>query len=148
MKRPLILVTNDDGVTAPGRDVAEQARGILRALDGSLKAAKLTRSQVVSTNVYLTDLRLLDAADIEYQRFFAGALPARTVLQAILDPPEARICISAVAWRGNPERQPATGAVLAGDTLYLSAGIPGATGSIQQQVDQVMLNQEETLKAA
>ena len=155
------------GITARGRDVVEQTRGVLRALDDALDSAKLTRAHVVSTNVYLTDLRLLHAADVEYRKYFRQAYPARTVLQASIDPPDARIAISAVATRDLAARkvihppgwtapaQPSTHAVLAGDTLFFSGGVPinprdnsFAGDTIHEQVDQVMRNQEDLLKAA
>lgn len=155
------------GITARGRDVAEQTRRILRALDASLTSAKLTRAHVVSVNVYLADWRLRDAADVEYRRYFQEPYPARTVLQASLDFPEAAICISAVATRDLAARtiiqpagwptpgQPSSYAVVAGDTLLLSGGLPlnprdGALvgNTIQQQVERIMRNQEDILRTA
>lgn len=155
------------GITARGRDVTEQVRGVLRALDASLRSANLTRAHVVSVNVYLADWRMRDVADAEYRRYFRDPYPARTVLQASLDSPSAAICISAVATRDLAARkviqpagwrtteQPSSYAVLAGDTLFLSGGLPldprdGALAgnTIQQQVDRIMRNQEDILKAA
>lgn len=136
------------GITSPGGSVADQTRRVLRRLDKSLKAAKLSRANVASVNLYLTDLRLLDSVDAEYRAFFGAGLPARTVLQALLEPPRASICISAVAWRGQVKRFPGHRAAMAGDTLYLPAGVSGAGDAIQEQVERIMTTQEETLKSA
>ena len=136
------------GLTAPGGNAAEQSRRVLRRLDASLKAAKLSRANVVSVNLYLSDLRLLDSVETAYQAYFRGGLPARTVLQAALEPPGASVCISAVAWRGPVKRFSQHQANLAGDTLYLPDGVPTAGTTIQDQVHGIMSAQEEVLKSA
>ena len=136
------------GLTAPGGNAAEQSRRVLRRLDASLKAAKLSRANVASVNLYLSDLRLLDSVEAEYKTFFRAGVPARTVLQAVLEPPEASVCISAVAWRGQIKRFSEHQANMAGDTLYLPAGVPPSGATIQEQVHGVMSAQEGVLRSA
>lgn len=154
------------GKYAPG-DVRAQTRQTLRNIGDALNAAGIDFKNVVSTTVWIADLRLLPAADEVYREFFPKDFPARSDFEAQLMAPEAMIEINAVAVKDASLRQivqpagaraparPVSDAVRAGDTLFLSALHPvdSATGnilgeSIQPQTEQVMRNQEALLKFA
>ena len=156
------------GGFAPG-DVKTQTRRCLDLVGKVLKEAGLDYSHVVSTTLYLADIRTLDAADAAYRDVFAGPhYPARTEIESQLLIPEALAEVSAVAVLGDPRasiylkpdgwaepKRPVSHAVLAGGTLFFSALRPvnPATGAlagdtIVEQATQVMRNQEAVLAAA
>lgn len=155
------------GGFAPG-DVKTQTRRCLELVGRVLKEAGLSYSHVVSTTLYLTDIRTLDAADQAYREVFADRFPARTEIESQLLIPEALVEVSAVAVRGDwkaaiypsPDgwarpKRPQSHGVLAAGTLFFSTLRPTdpATGAlagntIQEQTAQVMRNQEALLAAA
>ena len=167
----LVYVSGMVGRDAKGAfargDVGAQVRQTLDNIGRVLKAAGLGFGNVVSTTMYLTDLRTLPAADAVYRQFFPKDFPARTTVESQLMTPEGLVEISAIASREmsgkrfiHPEAWPSPGApvsyaVEAGGALFLSALQPvdPATGtlagdSVQSQTERVMLNQEEILRAA
>jgi 2-iminobutanoate/2-iminopropanoate deaminase len=149
-----------DGGFAPG-DVKTQTRRCLELVGKVLKEAGLDYKHVVSTTLYLTDIRTLNAADQAYNEFFQGKAPARVELESQLLIPEALVEVSAIAVRGGDARhiQPQgwikPAGVLANGTLFFSSLRPvdPLTGrlvgdTIEAQTAQVMRNQAEVLKAA
>ncbi len=156
------------GGFAPG-DVKTQTRRCLELVGKVLKEAGLDYRNVVSTTLYLADIRTLDAADQAYREVFTAPLfPARFELESQLLIPEALVEVSAVAIRGDwrsaiylkPEgwaepKRPLSHGVLAGGTLFFSALRPVdpasgalAGNTIEEQTTQVMRNQEAVLAAA
>ncbi len=155
------------GGFAPG-DVKTQTRRCLELLGKVLKEAGLSYRHVVSTTLYLTDIRTMGAADAAYREIFEEPFPARFEVESQLLIPEALVEVSAVAvrgdWRGviylKPDgwrapSGPFSHAALAAGTLFFSSLRPvdPATGAlaghtIQEQVTQVMRNQEAVLSAA
>jgi 2-iminobutanoate/2-iminopropanoate deaminase len=92
-----------DGQGLPaGPDVGEQTSLVLENLERTLAAAGSSRRDIVSTTVYLTDMRDINAMDREYSLFFEGLVfPSRTTVQVCaLGRAEFKIEISAVARRG------------------------------------------------
>jgi enamine deaminase RidA (YjgF/YER057c/UK114 family) len=138
------------GIHTARGNAAQQTREVLNRLNAELKRSGLDARHVVSTNVYVTDLRLLPEVDAVYERYFAKSPPARTVLEAGLLTPGAVVEISAVAVRDLATRRAAaSGAVLAGDTLFLPGLRPGDPNSpVQAQTEQVMRQQESILASA
>ena len=155
-----------DGSVAKG-EIRAQTRQVLVNIGAALDAAGLGFEHVVSTNVYLSDIRHLGAADEVYREYFPKDFPARTVLESMLMGPDFIVEISAIAvndlaekeviqpqgWQ--PPKPPLSHAVRAGDTLFLSAFEPVdaksgklAAMTIREQTTQVMRNQEEALRAA
>lgn len=155
------------GGFAPG-DIKTQTRRCLELVGKVLKEAGLTYANVVSTTLYLTDIRTLGAADEAYREVFTGSYPARTEIESQLLIPEALVEVSAVAMRGDartiiyltPEgwrkpSRPMSHGVFAAGTLFLSAMRPvdPATGTlagdtIEAQTTQLLRNQEALLAAA
>ena len=156
------------GGFAPG-DVKTQTRRCLELVGKVLKEAGLDYHNVVSTTLYLADIRTLDAADQAYREAFTAPLfPARVEIESQLLIPEALVEVSAVAIRGdwrsaiylNPKgwadpKRPISHGVFAAGTLFFSALRPvdPASGAlagngIQEQTAQAMRNQEALLAAA
>jgi|GEM_PF-225186 len=155
------------GGFAPG-DVRKQTQRCLELVGRVLREAGLDYPHVVSTTLYLADIRTLNQADEAYRMFFPGSFPARTEIESQLLIPEALAEVSAVAYRGDPGGitrirpdgwpepvRPVSYAVRAAGTLFFSALRPvnPATGalagtSIEEQTSQVMKNQEAILAAS
>ncbi len=156
------------GGFAPG-DVKTQTRRCLELLGKVLDEAGLDYRHVVSTTLYLADIRTLDAADQAYRAVFTAPMfPARVEIESQLLIPEALVEVSAVAVRGDwrsaiylkppgwaEPRRPVSHGVLAGGTLFFSALRPvdPSTGAlagntIEEQTTQVMQNQEAVLAVA
>jgi enamine deaminase RidA (YjgF/YER057c/UK114 family) len=148
-------------------DAAAQMRQALENMRSTLKTAGLGLKDVVSTNVYIADIRNLGAVDRVYREYFRPPFPARTTLEALLTGPDEMVEISAITASTTLPRQainptgwpapatPLSYAVRAGDTLFLSSLKPvnpetGALAglAITAQTQQVMSNQEEILKTA
>ncbi|MFN7920434.1 MAG: RidA family protein [Bryobacteraceae bacterium] len=146
-------------------DIKTQTRRALDLVAKVVKEAGLDTRNIVSTTLYLTDIRTLDAADAAYREFFQEPYPARVEIESQLLIPEALVEVSAVAVRGDwraiePEgwakpKRPASHAALAGGTLFFSSLRPvdPATGAlagnaIEQQVAQTVRNQQAALAAA
>ena len=155
-----------DGSVAKG-EIRAQTRQVLVNIGLALDAAGLSFEHVVSTNVYLADIRHLEAMNEVYREYFPKDFPARTVLESMLMGPDFIVEISAIAvnelaekqviepqgW--HPPKPPVSHVVRAGDTSFLSAFEPAdpktgklAAMTITEQTDQVMRNQEEALRAA
>jgi 2-iminobutanoate/2-iminopropanoate deaminase len=157
------------GGFAPG-NVKTQTRRCLELVGKVLTEAGLDYRHVVSTTLYLADIRTLDAADAAYREVFpqGAPYPARTEIESQLLIPEALSEVSAVAvlgdWRANiylnpkgwaEPKRPLSHAVLAAGTLFFSALRPvnPATGAlvgdtVGEQTAQAMRNQEAVLSSA
>jgi 2-iminobutanoate/2-iminopropanoate deaminase len=71
---------DDEGHTV-GTGLPEQAQQVLRNISRCLEVAGAAPSDIVSTVVYLTDIRDIDALDEAYRQFFPGPrYPARTTV--------------------------------------------------------------------
>ncbi|MFA6584436.1 MAG: RidA family protein [Elusimicrobiaceae bacterium] len=88
-----------DSVTGEivGGDVKAQTRQVLENLDAILKAAGFTRSDVVKTNVFLTDLSNFADMNEVYGDFFSKNPPARTTVQVVALPKAAMVEIELIA---------------------------------------------------
>lgn len=81
---------------APG-DVREQTRAALRRLEGALAAGGLEFSDVVSTRVYLTDIRHFGAMNEVYASVVPQPRPARTTVGTPLMSADALVEIQMLA---------------------------------------------------
>ena len=84
------------GQMAPG-DVAAQTRQVLINIGALLQAAGLTYTDVVRTTVFLADLSDFSAMNDVYRTFFSEGFPARSTIQAVRLPLDARVEIDAIA---------------------------------------------------
>jgi 2-iminobutanoate/2-iminopropanoate deaminase len=80
-----------------GADAREQAARVLANLDAVLRAAGLTRANVVKTTVFLIDLADFGAMNEAYSNYFQAPFPARSTIQVAALPKGARVEIEAVA---------------------------------------------------
>ena len=105
---------------------------MLTALEGVLKQAETSLSQVVTVNVVLRKPDDFKAMNEAYAKFWPKDPPSRTTIVADLADADAKLGISAVALRSGAPREvvqpagwkrpdsPYTYAIRSGDTVYLS----------------------------
>lgn len=77
--------------------IAEQTEQVLRNLAEVLRAAGTGLEAVVKTTVFLADMNDFVAMNEVYGRYFPGAPPARSTVQAARLPRDARVEIDVVA---------------------------------------------------
>jgi len=144
-----------------------QVKQSLENLGAVLKSAGLDFSDVVNSNVYLTDIKNFAAMNKVYKTYFPAHPPARTTIAIPALPGDSQVEITFIASRSKSRRyvypegvKPAatdlyTGGVRVGDILYLSG--QGSRhyktkefpqGEIEAHVKQVMENLGAVLKAA
>ena len=80
-----------------GGGIAEQTDRVLKNVAAVLEAAGSSLDQVVKTLVFLADMDDFAAMNEVYARFFPGAPPARSTVQAARLPKDARVEIETVA---------------------------------------------------
>ncbi|MCH2203680.1 MAG: Rid family hydrolase [Fuerstiella sp.] len=134
-------------------------------IDQELSRVGFTFSDVVSVQVWLTDLEKYQEMNNAYRQFFGQQFPARTTLGVTALPDGSMVQIAMVAVKGPKQVIRPTGAdtsnlpfspgILAGDTLYLSGhvGINPESGKLVEgdigdHVVQTLKNIQAVLKAA
>ena len=80
-----------------GGGIAEQTERVLKNVAAVLEAAGSSLDQVVKTLVFLADMNDFAAMNEVYGKFFTGAPPARSTVQAARLPKDARVEIEAIA---------------------------------------------------
>lgn len=80
-----------------GDDISSQTRQSLENIRAILAAAGLTMSGVVKTTVFLKDMADFAAMNKVYAEFFTDECPARSAVQVVCLPKDARVEIEAVA---------------------------------------------------
>ena len=80
-----------------GGGIAEQTERVLQNVSAVLEAAGSSLDQVVKTLVFLADMNDFAAMNEVYGKFFTGAPPARSTVQAARLPKDALVEIEAVA---------------------------------------------------
>jgi 2-iminobutanoate/2-iminopropanoate deaminase len=93
-----IAIDPASGTYTPATIEAETRR-TLNNLRAVLKAADMTLENVVSTTVYLADLRDFGAMNAVYAEFFGATPPARATIEAARIPGDAKVEIAAIAVR-------------------------------------------------
>jgi len=159
-------VASVPGSTSLPQGIEAQTRQTLDNLGVLLKAAGLDFSDVVSANVFLSDMRYYDGMNTAYRNFFPSSPPARATVEAGIVVQDALLEISMIAARrgvrkamvapdGWPTpKPPYSWGVLAGDTLFIS-GLVGADAvsgiaagpDITTQTEAACRNLEAVLKA-
>ncbi len=93
----ITAISRDDGRVVPA-DIGAQTRMILGNLESILEAAGSDLAHVVSTTVYLRDIENdYDGFNAAYDERFAGNPVPRTVVQATMRSPDARVQIQMIA---------------------------------------------------
>jgi 2-iminobutanoate/2-iminopropanoate deaminase len=64
----------------PGATPEDEARLVLDAVKGTLEAAGLTMSDLLSVQIFCSDVSLFDQFNTVYRTYFPGGLPARAFL--------------------------------------------------------------------
>jgi 2-iminobutanoate/2-iminopropanoate deaminase len=78
-------------------DIAAQTHRVMRNLTAILEAAGTTMDAVVRCSVYLADMNDFAAMNEVYGSYFSQPAPARSTIQAVRLPKDARIEIDVIA---------------------------------------------------
>lgn len=78
-------------------DFDGQLAQILENIDGLLKACDLTRSHIIKTSIFMTDLGLFSKVNEAYTNYFEAPFPARSCVQVPALPKGALIEIEVIA---------------------------------------------------
>ena len=144
----------------PSGSFDAQVRQTLENLSAVLKAAGLDFSNVVKSDVYLTDMANFEKMNEVYKTYFKSDRPVRATVGVAALPGEIPIEITLVAAKntatarkivtpeGTPPGMPFSPAILLGDRLFLSGKAGFAKGGVEAQVKEVMDGQGVVLKAA
>jgi enamine deaminase RidA (YjgF/YER057c/UK114 family) len=74
---------------AKGESVAKQTQEILSIIDGHLAKAGTDKSKLLSTNIYITDMKNFAEMNAAWDAWVSpGNTPARATVEAKLAPPE------------------------------------------------------------
>jgi enamine deaminase RidA (YjgF/YER057c/UK114 family) len=93
---PLVVVA---GTTAPGADVATQAREALRRIEAALAEAGATIADVVRTRMFVTDIERWREVAVVHAEVFAEVRPVATLVEvSALIAPDLLIEIEAEAY--------------------------------------------------
>ena len=110
------------GVPA-GPNLAKQTRYVLENIASVYKAAGLELADTVKAQVFLTDLKDMQAFERVWKEFFPSAPPRTAVQVGALLVPGCRVEIDLIAVHRKVKRKAADGAVLVGETLYCAGQI-------------------------
>lgn len=159
-------IANEPGTTNVSGDASAQTLKTLENLRTVLKAAGLDTSDVVDTNVYLSDARHFAAFNKVYQQEVQAPRPTRTTVAADIAIPGSLTEISMIAVRRGVERRAITPegwpvhpsfswGWLVGDTLLISGLVSNdpTTGKVllgepKAQIKKTMENIGKVLEAA
>ncbi len=83
------------GEMATGFDA--QLENIMKNIDGLLHSQDLTRSNIIKTTVFMTDLAQFGKVNEAYTKFFVAPYPARSTVQVSALPKGAVVEIEVVA---------------------------------------------------
>lgn len=83
------------GEMAAGFDA--QLENIMKNIDGLLHSQDLTRSNIIKTTVFMTDLAQFGKVNEAYTKFFVAPYPARSTVQVSALPKGAVVEIEVVA---------------------------------------------------
>jgi 2-iminobutanoate/2-iminopropanoate deaminase len=120
------------GTTELPEGIQAQTRETLNNISRVLEETGMSLADVVSTNVYLADIRDYGGMNEAYRTAFSDTPPARATIEADIAVPGALLEISAIAVRSTVGRKailpegwsqpsaPYSYGILAGDTLYIS----------------------------
>jgi reactive intermediate/imine deaminase len=142
----------------PQGEFEAHVKQVMENLGAVLKAAGMDFSNVVKSNVYLTDMANFQRMNDVYKTYFTSDPPARTTVGVSALPGEPPIEITFIAAKTgtkkiikpdgatpNPVLSPA---VMVGNTLFPSGKAGFVQGGVEAQVKEVMDGLGETLKAA
>ncbi|MEA2065044.1 MAG: RidA family protein [Patescibacteria group bacterium] len=79
------------------KNIKEQTKQVMDNLNNILKSVDLDLSDVIKTTIYLTDLSDFQTVNKIYSNYFKQNPPARSTVQVLALPKEAKIEIECVA---------------------------------------------------
>ena len=83
---------------APGKSVTEQTQDVLKTIDGHLARAGTDKSKLLSTNIYITDMKNFAEMNAVWDKWVSpGNTPARATVEAKLAAPDYLVEIMVVA---------------------------------------------------
>jgi 2-iminobutanoate/2-iminopropanoate deaminase len=160
----LVSRNGKDNTAVPG-DMKTQTATVLANATEILAAAGMTRRDVVSSRVFITDTALFQDMNAAYREGFPADPPVRATVKAGLTAPQYLVEITMLAVKGGareflatpgPDGSPGkpnpilSSAIRVGDRLYLS-GMLGATdatrGDAGAQTKETLARLGRTLKA-
>jgi 2-iminobutanoate/2-iminopropanoate deaminase len=99
---PLLFCSGQIPLDAAGNKIvggsaAKETEQVLQNLQAVLEAAGARMDQVVKTTVFMTDLNDFKFMNQVYEKFFPGVPPARSTVQVMKLPRDAKIEIEAIA---------------------------------------------------
>ncbi len=83
------------GELASGFDA--QLENVLKNIDGLLQSQDLTRSNIIKTTIFMTDLAQFGKVNEAYTKFFTAPYPARSTVQVSALPKGAVVEIEVIA---------------------------------------------------
>src|SRR5260370_6223336 len=104
--RPLILITNDDGIHSPGLHAAAEAalqRGDLLIAAPRYQQTAMSRSMPNGEDTGVIETLSLDLGGVAHRAYAIHGSPAQAVLHAILElaPEKPTLCISGINYGEN-----------------------------------------------
>ena len=144
-------------------DAGEQTSKALANVDAVLKAAEMSKKDVVRCRVFLADARDYDAMNKAYGEYFDDAPPARATVRAKLLPSDARVEIQCQAVKDGdrkivrakgekPSGRPFSPAVEADGLLYVAGMVgraaDGYPAGVEAQTEVTLDRLAKSLEAA
>ncbi len=77
--------------------IEQQITQILKNIDGLLESQKITRSHILKTTVFLTDLKNFSSVNVAFEKFFEKPYPARSTVEVSGLPKGALVEIEVIA---------------------------------------------------
>ena len=161
------VIGNVPGSSDLREGIAAQVHQAIQNVQSALQAEGLDLSDVVSSNVYLSDTRNFQAMNEIYRTYFSEDPPTRATVEADLPDAGALIQLTMVATRPELGRRviapsgmqvpglPYSWGILAGNTLFIAgatsrdpATYEPVTGDVATQTRRVMRNIGNVLEAA
>jgi 2-iminobutanoate/2-iminopropanoate deaminase len=75
----------------------QQLKQVMSNIDGLLTSQNLSRSNIIKTTIFLTDLQNFAAVNTAYQEFFVAPFPARSTVEVSALPKGALVEIEVIA---------------------------------------------------
>jgi enamine deaminase RidA (YjgF/YER057c/UK114 family) len=95
-----VYVAGQVSQNAPGKSVTEQTRDILSIIDGILAEAGSDKTELLSANIWLTDIATFNEMNAVWDGWVAsGCTPARATVEAKLAAPQYSVEIAVIAAR-------------------------------------------------
>jgi 2-iminobutanoate/2-iminopropanoate deaminase len=97
---PLLFVSGQLALDADGNrvqgGVTRETEKVMENLKAVVEAAGATMEQVVKTTVFMTDLADFKYMNTVYERYFPATPPARSTVQVVKLPKDAKVEIEAI----------------------------------------------------